>query len=221
MAPSTTCMRAISVTARHARANQTWSKTGLLSLSAQPVSRQSMLQIQRRQLSDDSRKKIEQAVAEKPLVVFMKGTPDFPQCGFSRAVVQILEVQGVSPDSMKTYNCLEDQELREGIKEFSSWPTIPQVYIKGEFVGGCDIMLGMHQSGELEKMLQEQGVVSKSSSSSSSSETAIDSIEPRTSLATAQNGFDEVDVEPATRLRIGSPSLMEMSPLTWSWWRWG
>lgn len=94
-----------------------------------------------RLLSTDTRKKIEKAVQEDPLVVFMKGSPEMPQCGFSRAVLQILQVQGVNPDLVATYNCLEDQELRDGIKEFSDWPTIPQVYINGEFVGGCDIML--------------------------------------------------------------------------------
>ncbi|GAA5839646.1 hypothetical protein JCM3766R1_000927 [Sporobolomyces carnicolor] len=114
---------------------------------------------QRRQLSDEARKKIDDVVKENPLVLFMKGTPDLPQCGFSRAVCQILEVQGVAPEKIVAFNCLEDQELREGIKEYSSWPTIPQVYLQGEFVGGCDIMLQMHQSGELEKMLLEAKLV--------------------------------------------------------------
>lgn len=94
-----------------------------------------------RLLSSETRTKIENAVKEDPLVVFMKGSPSMPQCGFSRAVLQILQVQGVNPDKVATYNCLEDQELRDGIKEFSDWPTIPQVYVNGEFVGGCDIML--------------------------------------------------------------------------------
>ena len=94
-----------------------------------------------RLLSTETRTKIQNAVKEDPLVVFMKGSPSMPQCGFSRAVLQILQVQGVNPDKVATYNCLEDQELRDGTKEFSDWPTIPQVYINGEFVGGCDIML--------------------------------------------------------------------------------
>lgn len=94
-----------------------------------------------RLLSNDTRAKIEKAVKDDPLVVFMKGSPSMPQCGFSRAVLQILQVQGVNPDKVATYNCLEDQELRQGIKEFSDWPTIPQVYVNGDFVGGCDIML--------------------------------------------------------------------------------
>lgn len=94
-----------------------------------------------RMISSDARAKIDQAVKADPLVVFMKGTPDFPQCGFSRAVLQILQVQGVKPELVASYNCLEDQELRQAIKEYSDWPTIPQVYINGEFVGGCDILL--------------------------------------------------------------------------------
>jgi len=114
---------------------------------------------QRRLLSDDSRKKIDAAVKANPVVVFMKGTPSTPQCGFSRAVAQILDVQGVPKDKLKTYNVLEDQELREGIKEYSSWPTIPQVYLGGEFVGGCDIMLQMHQSGELAQLLADKDVL--------------------------------------------------------------
>ncbi|KAG9290896.1 hypothetical protein G9A89_011046 [Geosiphon pyriformis] len=89
----------------------------------------------------------------------MKGTPDAPQCGFSRAVVQILDAQGVDAKQIKAYNVLEDQDLRNGIKEYSSWPTIPQVYLKGVFVGGCDILLQMHQSGELETLLKEKELV--------------------------------------------------------------
>ncbi|KAK9893627.1 glutaredoxin [Cystobasidium minutum MCA 4210] len=116
----------------------------------------------RRFLSDDTRNKIQQAVDKDPLVIFMKGTPQIPQCGFSRAVIQIMDIQGVPKEKMQTYNCLEDQELREGIKEFSTWPTIPQIYLKGEFLGGCDLILGMHQSGELTTMLQESGIIDKS-----------------------------------------------------------
>ncbi|RUS26186.1 thioredoxin-like protein [Jimgerdemannia flammicorona] len=96
----------------------------------------------------------------------MKGTPDQPLCGFSRAAVQILGVQGVDLTKHKTFNVLEDDELREGIKEYSyttspcsSWPTIPQVYIKGEFIGGTDILLNMHQSGDLEELLSSKGLI--------------------------------------------------------------
>lgn len=129
-----------------------------------------------RLLSSETRTKIENAVKEDPLVVFMKGSPSMPQCGFSRAVLQILQVQGVNPDKVATYNCLEDQELRDGIKEFSDWPTIPQVYVNGEFVGGCDIMLNstsrcthpVHQSGELETMLREAGLLIEPAANESS-----------------------------------------------------
>ncbi|KDE02839.1 monothiol glutaredoxin [Microbotryum lychnidis-dioicae p1A1 Lamole] len=112
-----------------------------------------------RSLTTEARQKIDNVVQSNPLVLFMKGTPDMPQCGFSRAVVQILQVQGVDLSKIKAFNCLEDQELREGIKVYSEWPTIPQLYVKGEFVGGCDIVLGMHQSGELEKLLAEHNLV--------------------------------------------------------------
>ncbi|SNX83838.1 probable GRX5 - glutaredoxin [Melanopsichium pennsylvanicum] len=106
-----------------------------------------------RLLSTEARAKIDSTVKENPLVVFMKGTPDQPMCGFSRAVIQVMQVQGVKPEKLVAFNCLEDQELRQAIKEYSDWPTIPQVYVAGEFVGGCDILINMHQSGELEELL--------------------------------------------------------------------
>ncbi|GAC76153.1 glutaredoxin-related protein [Moesziomyces antarcticus T-34] len=112
-----------------------------------------------RMLSTEARAKIDGAVKANPLVVFMKGTPDMPMCGFSRAVIQVMQVQGVKPELLKTFNCLEDQELREGIKEYSDWPTIPQVYVDGEFVGGCDILINMHQSGELEELLLKHNLL--------------------------------------------------------------
>jgi len=89
------------------------------------------------------------------VVLFMKGTPDVPQCGFSRAVLQILDLHDVSASRMQTYNVLADPELRSGIKEYSDWPTIPQLYVNGEFVGGCDIVMSMHQNGELDALLKE------------------------------------------------------------------
>ena len=89
------------------------------------------------------------------VMLFMKGTPQFPQCGFSSVVVQILDHLGVDYD---TANVLETDELRQGIKEFSDWPTIPQLYVKGEFVGGCDIIREMFENGELRTFLQEKGV---------------------------------------------------------------
>jgi monothiol glutaredoxin len=84
----------------------------------------------------------------------MKGTPEFPQCGFSRATIQTLGQQGVDPEKFAAYNVLEDPELREGIKEYSAWPTIPQLYVNKEFVGGCDIITSMAQSGELSELLE-------------------------------------------------------------------
>ena len=91
-----------------------------------------------------------------PVVLYMKGTPVFPQCGFSARVVQILSHLGVP---FKGINVLEDYDIREGIKAYSNWPTIPQLYVQGEFVGGCDIVTEMFQSGELKTMLQEQGLI--------------------------------------------------------------
>ncbi|KAI8959663.1 glutaredoxin [Daldinia sp. FL1419] len=114
---------------------------------------------QQRLLSDHTRKAIEKAVSSAPVVLFMKGTPETPQCGFSRASIQILGLQGVDPNKFAAFNVLEDQELRSGIKEFSDWPTIPQLYIDKEFVGGCDILVSMHQDGSLAKMLEEKGVL--------------------------------------------------------------
>ena len=94
-------------------------------------------------------------IARNDVVLFMKGTPQFPQCGFSAAVAEILSELDVR---FAAVNVLDDDAIRQGVKEFSSWPTIPQLYVKGEFVGGCDIVREMHQSGELDKLLQEKGV---------------------------------------------------------------
>ncbi|KAJ3820398.1 thioredoxin-like protein [Lentinula raphanica] len=114
-----------------------------------------------RHLSQEARAQIQNAVKSSPLVLFMKGTPSLPECGFSRAAVQVLDLHGVPPEKMKTYNVLADDELRSGIKEFSDWPTIPQLYVNGEFIGGCDILLGMHQSGELENLLVKNDIIPK------------------------------------------------------------
>ncbi|CAK9435567.1 uncharacterized protein LODBEIA_P02940 [Lodderomyces beijingensis] len=102
---------------------------------------------------------IKEAISSSPVVLFMKGTPEFPQCGFSRATIQTLGQQGVDPSKFAAYNVLEDAELRDGIKEFSSWPTIPQLYVNGEFVGGCDIVMSMAQSGELAEFLEKEGTL--------------------------------------------------------------
>jgi monothiol glutaredoxin len=99
--------------------------------------------------------RIQAEIAENPVMLYMKGNAMFPQCGFSARVVQILTHVGVP---FKTANVLEDAGLREGIKQFSNWPTIPQLYVAGEFVGGCDIVTEMYQSGELTALLAEKGI---------------------------------------------------------------
>jgi monothiol glutaredoxin len=99
--------------------------------------------------------RIKRDISENPVLLYMKGTPVFPQCGFSAAVVQILTTVGVK---FKGIDVLADPEIREGIKEFSSWPTIPQLYVKGEFVGGCDIVREMYESGELQEFLKTSGI---------------------------------------------------------------
>ena len=98
---------------------------------------------------------IKNEVDSNDVVLFMKGTPNFPQCGFSGQVVQILDYVGAP---YKGINVLEDDELRHGIKEFTNWPTIPQLYVKGEFVGGCDIIREMFQNKELQGMLTDKGI---------------------------------------------------------------
>ncbi len=100
--------------------------------------------------------KIESDIKGNDVVLFMKGTKDIPQCGFSATVVQVLERLGVT--DFKDVNVLADMEVREGIKQFSNWPTIPQLYIKGEFIGGCDIVREMYQSGELAEFFNAKGV---------------------------------------------------------------
>ena len=99
--------------------------------------------------------RIKNEIAETPVVLFMKGSPVFPQCGFSAAVVQILSHLGVK---FKGVDVLADPQIRQGIKEFSSWPTIPQLYVKGEFVGGCDIIREMYETGELQQVLEQSGI---------------------------------------------------------------
>ncbi|HXZ15440.1 MAG TPA: Grx4 family monothiol glutaredoxin [Roseiarcus sp.] len=101
---------------------------------------------------------IQSTINNNDIVLFMKGTPDFPQCGFSGQVVQILNYLGVKYESV---NCLASDEMRQGIKEFSNWPTIPQLYIKGEFIGGCDIAREMFQSGELAAHLTANNIPCK------------------------------------------------------------
>ena len=99
--------------------------------------------------------RIRQEVTDNPVVLFMKGSPVFPQCGFSAAVVQVLNHLGIE---FKGVDVLLDPGLRQGIKDYSSWPTIPQLYVKGEFVGGCDIVREMFQTGELSELLSSRGI---------------------------------------------------------------
>lgn len=102
--------------------------------------------------------RIKQELAANDVVLYMKGTAAFPQCGFSAAVVQILSQLGVA---FKDVNVLEDPTVRQGIKDFTNWPTIPQLYVKGEFVGGCDIVREMYMSGELQDLLKDKGIAFK------------------------------------------------------------
>jgi monothiol glutaredoxin len=102
---------------------------------------------------------IREQVTGNPVVLYMKGSPQFPMCGFSATAVQILKNLGVS--DLFSVNVLENDDIRSGIKEYANWPTIPQLYIKGEFIGGCDIMREMYENGELQSMLAEAGVVTK------------------------------------------------------------
>jgi monothiol glutaredoxin len=101
----------------------------------------------------DGQQRIEQLVKNNDVLLFMKGDANFTMCGFSGRAIQILKACGVDPKHMTTVNVLEDDEIRQGIKDYSNWPTIPQLYVKGEFIGGSDIMMEMYQSGELQQML--------------------------------------------------------------------
>ncbi len=97
--------------------------------------------------------RIDDLVKQNPVVLFMKGTASFPQCGFSGRAVQILKACGVDSKAIKTVNVLDDPEVREAIKGYSNWPTIPQLYLAGEFIGGSDIMMEMYENGELQKLI--------------------------------------------------------------------
>ena len=108
-------------------------------------------------MTDDAQARIADMVAKSDVLLFMKGSPLFPQCGFSSRAVAILNHLGAEFESV---DVLQDQGVRQGIKAFSDWPTIPQLYVKGEFVGGSDIMMEMYESGELAQLLEEQGVAS-------------------------------------------------------------
>ncbi len=104
-------------------------------------------------MTDELKQKIEDQIKSNAIFLYMKGTPDFPQCGFSATAVDILDQYKVK---FETFNIFDDQDIREGIKEYSDWPTIPQLYANGEFVGGCDILIELHNSGELTKVLEKK-----------------------------------------------------------------
>lgn len=106
-------------------------------------------------MDENTRQRIQTEVDTNDVLLFMKGTPVFPQCGFSAAVIQVLSHLQVKFNSV---NVLEDMDIREGIKQYSDWPTIPQLYVKGEFVGGCDIIREMFETGELSTLLAEKGI---------------------------------------------------------------
>tara|TARA_Y100001970_G_scaffold289165_1_gene418635 strand:- start:545 stop:874 length:330 start_codon:yes stop_codon:yes gene_type:complete len=109
-------------------------------------------------MSENIKENIKKMINDNDVCLFMKGTPDAPQCGFSMAVSNVLKHLGVN---FKGVNVLEDESLRQGIKDFSDWPTIPQLYIKGEFIGGCDIVKEMFENGELNKKFNEKGLLKK------------------------------------------------------------
>tara|TARA_Y100000996_G_scaffold400409_1_gene370366 strand:+ start:500 stop:838 length:339 start_codon:yes stop_codon:yes gene_type:complete len=106
-------------------------------------------------IENEIKLKIKNEIDSSKVLLFMKGTPIFPQCGFSSTVVQILTSVGAKFNSV---DVLKDQDIRQGIKEYSDWPTIPQLYINGEFIGGCDIITEMYESGELSKLMTDQGI---------------------------------------------------------------
>ncbi|PHR91002.1 MAG: monothiol glutaredoxin, Grx4 family [Robiginitomaculum sp.] len=106
-------------------------------------------------MTDTAHDRIKQTVSADDIVLYMKGTPTFPQCGFSSTIVQIFDYLGAEYASV---NVLDDQDIRQGIKDYNNWPTIPQVFVKGEFVGGCDIMREMFETGELKALLENKGI---------------------------------------------------------------
>jgi monothiol glutaredoxin len=101
----------------------------------------------------DAQQRIDQLVKSNDVLLFMKGNASFPMCGFSGRAIQILKACGVDPKALAPVNVLDDDEIRQGIKDYSNWPTIPQLFVKGEFIGGSDIMMEMYQSGELQQVL--------------------------------------------------------------------
>jgi len=115
------------------------------------------LQIKEQVMDQNTQQRIDDLVKQNDVVLFMKGNASFPMCGFSGRAIQILKACGVEPRALTTVNVLEDEAVRQGIKEYSNWPTIPQLYVKGEFIGGSDIMMEMYESGELQQLVVGQG----------------------------------------------------------------
>ncbi|EMR09129.1 Grx4 family monothiol glutaredoxin [Pneumocystis murina B123] len=112
-----------------------------------------------REICQETRINIQNLLKASPVVLFMKGTPEKPLCGFSNAAIQILNLFSINPAKFLTFNVLEDDRIRQGIKEYSNWPTIPQLYIDNEFIGGSDILLEIYKNGELKKLLNKAGVL--------------------------------------------------------------
>ena len=108
-------------------------------------------------MDQNTQQRIDDLVKQNDVVLFMKGNASFPMCGFSGRAIQILKACGVEPRALTTVNVLEDEAVRQGINEYSNWPTIPQLYVKGEFIGGSDIMMEMYESGELQQLVAGQG----------------------------------------------------------------
>ena len=108
-------------------------------------------------MDQNTQQRIDDLVKQNDVVLFMKGNASFPMCGFSGRAIQILKACGVEPRALTTVNVLEDEAVRQGIKEYSNWPTMPQLYVKGEFIGGSDIMMEMYESGELQQLVVGQG----------------------------------------------------------------
>ena len=106
-------------------------------------------------MTDSAAERIKKTVTDNDIVLYMKGTPTFPQCGFSSTVVQIFDYLGAEYASV---NVLDDPAIRQGVKDYNNWPTVPQIFVKGEFVGGCDIMREMFETGELKTLLAEKGI---------------------------------------------------------------
>ncbi|QSL66031.1 hypothetical protein MERGE_003168 [Pneumocystis wakefieldiae] len=112
-----------------------------------------------RKICHETRENIQNLLKASPVVLFMKGTPEKPLCGFSGTAIHILNLSSINPAKLLTFNVLEDDRIRQGIKEYSNWPTIPQLYIDNEFIGGCDILVEIYRSGELKKLLDKAGVL--------------------------------------------------------------